>query len=398
MKLLHIIASADPAGGGPIEGLIRQDQATRGLPPSHLATLDAPDAPFLRNVPMTVTALGRPRAPGRLSLAQRYGYSPRFIPWLRARIGDYDAAVVHGLWNYAVFGAAAVLPGAGTPYFVFSHGMMDPWFRRHDPVKHCLKQAFWLGVEGRLLAGARSVLFTTEEERRSARGVFRGRRYREAVVGYGAAAPPPGRPDQDEAFRATAPALGGRPYLLHLGRIHPKKGVDLLIRAFAAIAEERPDLDLVIAGPGETSLIKTLKRQASGLGVAGRIHWAGMLQGDAKWGAYRRAAAFALTSHHENFGLAVAEALGCGLPVLISDKVNIWREVTAAGAGLAEPDTVEGAIRLLRRWATLDDAASAAMRARAVQLFERSYDIQRVAPALINHIRSQAMVVAGSGR
>ncbi len=388
MKLLHVIASADPAGGGPIEGLVRQDQATRGLPPRRLVTLDPPDAPFLKDFPMAVTALGEPRGSGRPTLLQHYRYSPRFIPWLRSHAADYDAIVVHGLWNYAAFGAAMVLPGGATPYFTFTHGMMDPWFRSRYPLKHLAKQAFWLVAEGRLLAGARAVLFTTQEERELARGVFLGHRYREAVVGYGTAAAPASAPAQTEALLAAAPALKDRRYLLFLSRIHEKKGVDLLIQAFAGIAKARPDLDLVIAGPGDPALVAALKRQARSLGVDGRIHWPGMLQGDAKWGAFRGAEAFALTSHQENFGVVVAEALACGTPVLISDKVNIWREIEAAGAGLVAPDTAAGAVSLLARWSAMTPQEIEHMRTAGVQLFRESFDVAQTAPALIDFIRS----------
>ena len=75
-----------------------------------------------------------------------------------------------------------------------------------------------------------------------------------------------------------------------------------------------------------------------------------MLQGDAKWGAFYAAEVFALPSHQENFGVAVAEALACGTPVLISNKVNIWQEIAEDGVGLVEEDDLEGTTRLLERW------------------------------------------------
>jgi glycosyltransferase involved in cell wall biosynthesis len=111
-----------------------------------------------------------------------------------------------------------------------------------------------------------------------------------------------------------------------------------------------------------------------------------MLSGDAKWGAFHMADAFVLSSHQENFGVVVAEALGCGKPVLISDKVNIWREVAAANAGLVEPDTSDGATSLLRGWLALDQAKRAEMAKNAVSLFKTSFDISKVGPALIERV------------
>jgi glycosyltransferase involved in cell wall biosynthesis len=396
MKILHIIASVDPAGGGPIEGVVRQDAAcsVAGILGSReVVTLDPPDAPFLARYPLVVHALGRPRSGSRLlwrRALEHWRYSAALVPWLRANLGRYDVVIVNGLWNYAAFGAARVLPGGPTPYFVFTHGMMDPWFRVTYPLKHLAKQVFWLMGEGRLLAGARSVFFTCEEERRKARNQFRGYGpYDETVVGYGASAPPPSTPALETAFRAAAPGLGDRPYLLFLSRIHRKKGCDLLIEAFARVADAHPGIDLVMAGPDQSGLRPALEALAEQRGVASRVHWTGPLYGDAKWGAMYGADAFALPSHQENFGIAVAEALGCGTPVLISDQIDIWREIEAAGAGFVGPDTVEGTEAVLRRWLDMDkpDRARAAMAAKT--LFSEQFDVARAGPALIETIRGR---------
>lgn len=394
MNLLHIIASVNPAGGGPIEGIIRQDAACRAAGVAvvrEVITLDPPDAPHVANFPFKVHAFGRLRRTSGLPwnrALDHWGYSPAMIPRLRANVSRYDAVIVHGLWNYAPFAAAQVLPRGSTPYFVFTHGMLDPWFKQTYPLKHRAKQAFWLAGEGRLLAGARSVFFTCEEERRKARGQFIGHsNYRETVVGYGAVAPPPRAPALDYAFRAATPGLGERGYLLFLSRIHPKKGCDLLIEAFARVANEQPHIDLVMTGPDQTGWRPELEALADRLGVAARVHWTGPLYGDAKWGALYGAQAFALPSHQENFGIAVAEALGCGTPVLITNQVDIWREIAEAGAGLVEPDTVDGATSLLRRWFDLPPANRAAMSETAVELFNAQFNVARTGPALIETIQ-----------
>jgi glycosyltransferase involved in cell wall biosynthesis len=107
-----------------------------------------------------------------------------------------------------------------------------------------------------------------------------------------------------------------------------------------------------------------------------------MLQGDLKWGAFHGSDVFVLPSHQENFGVAVAEALGCGLPVLISDKVNVWREIEADGAGMVAADTVDGTEKNLVRWLELDDTARADMRARAARTFEARFRIETMVSAL----------------
>ena len=167
-----------------------------------------------------------------------------------------------------------------------------------------------------------------------------------------------------------------------MGRIHEKKGCDLLIDAFARIAQRAPDLDLVMAGPDQVGWKSTLEKQAAQLGIGERIHWPGLLQNDAKWGAFRAADAFILPSHQENFGIAVAEALACGRPALISDKVNIWQDVVADGAGIAEADTAEGAYRLMERWLALTDAQRSAMEEKASTCFSRRYSMRAAARSI----------------
>lgn len=386
MRLLHIIASVDPAYGGPIEGLLRQDAVTRNQGVNRtVVSCDAPGATFLKEFPVAVHALGLPDAAQPHSSLAHYRYSPRMIPWLRENAPRYDAVLVHGLWNYSTYAASKVLPKSRVPYFVFTHGMLDPWFRRQYPRKHLLKQCFWAFCEGPLLSGARKVLFTSEEERLQARGQFLGWPYDEAVVGYGTVSPPTKSPHDRDAFYEIAPAVAQHPYILFLSRIHEKKGVDLLVQAYSALLTQT-DLHLVVAGPDHHGLTAKLRSLARECGASDRIHWPGPLYGRAKWGALHNAEAFVLPSHQENFGIAVAEALACGTPVLISDQVNIWREIAAGGAGLVGPDTLEGVKEVLSRWLSLGEAEKRNMRTAAAETFHRHFDMANTAPQTIGLI------------
>jgi glycosyltransferase involved in cell wall biosynthesis len=126
-------------------------------------------------------------------------------------------------------------------------------------------------------------------------------------------------------------------------------------------------------------------------GVKDRITWTGMLTGDMKWGAFHAAEVFVLPSHSENFGIVVAEALACGVAVLISDKVNIWREIVQDGAGFAEPDTLDGTVALLERWLGLTADELHQMRSRAKACFEGRFDIQQATKKLVNVIEQCLM-------
>jgi len=388
MKILHVIASVDPADGGPIEGIIQQNNAMTDSGVREIVTLDAPDAPFLKNFGMKIHPLGvHPYGGGRKTKWARFAYTPRLVAWLRENAKQYDIIVVNGLWNYASVGASRILPRLTAPYVVYPHGMLDPWFRRTYPWKHLLKQAFWLAFEGRLLRHAAAVLFTCEEEMILARGQFFGHSYREHVIGYGTGDAPDDADNQIAAFRAKLPELGDRRYLLFLSRIHPKKGCDLLIQAFAAAANDDPDLHLVIAGPDQTGWMSELQKLAETLNVASRIHWPGMLTGPAKWGAFRGAEAFILPSHQENFGIVVAEALASHTPVLITDKVNIWREVEASGAGLVGPDDQAGVTKLLRSFLELGEASRSRMRSAARACFLKNFDLNGSADKMLDILK-----------
>lgn len=176
--------------------------------------------------------------------------------------------------------------------------------------------------------------------------------------------------------------MNGRPFFLFLSRLHQKKGCDLLVEAFAALAAQYVDYDLVVAGPDQVGIRNSLAARATDLGIAHRIHWPGMLQGDAKWGAFRAAYAFILPSHQENFGIVVAEALGCGTPVLITNKVNIWREVEQSGSGLVESDDLAGVKRLMSRFLALSNVQRQQMRDAARACFENRYDVRAVSRRL----------------
>jgi glycosyltransferase involved in cell wall biosynthesis len=171
--------------------------------------------------------------------------------------------------------------------------------------------------------------------------------------------------------------LYDRNFLLFLSRIHPKKGCDLLLQSFAGLAPELPsDLDLVIAGPDQVGWAPALQSLAQRLGIAARVHWPGMLKGDVKWGAFRSADALILPSHQENFGFVVAEAMACFTPVLVSNKVNIWREVEASHSGFVEPDSLEGVRNLIRRFVALPRTSRAELARNARAGFLKYFDIE----------------------
>jgi glycosyltransferase involved in cell wall biosynthesis len=340
-----------------------------------VASLDAPDAPWLQNQSFEAIGLG--------PVAGGYGYRRALPSRIRALAQKHDAVIIHGTWQYHAFATWRALRGSGIPYFVYTHGMLDPWFKRTYPLKHLKKWAYWPWADYRVLRDARAVLFTTEQERLLARQSFWLYKANELVVGYGTSAPPPDAEHQRQAFLQRFPQLRGQRIFLFLSRIHLKKGVDLLIEAFAAVAHADPSLQLVIAGPDQVGWQAALQQRAAALGIADRITWPGMLSGELKWGAFRCAELFCLPSHQENFGIVVAEALACGLPVAIAEPVNISAEVAAAGAGLVHADTVAGTTGALRQWLAVPPEDKHEMGIRGAKLFTEQFDFSSVARNLL---------------
>jgi glycosyltransferase involved in cell wall biosynthesis len=348
-----------------------------------LVTLDAPSDQLVSKSPLTTFALGPAASPGYVS-GQGYGYSPRLVPWMKEHSSFYDIVIVHGLWNYASVGSWRGLRKTGVPYFVFTHGMLDPWFNKAFPIKTALKTILWKGLENRVLRDACGVLFTTTEERDLAGRSFYPYSVRPFIVGLGTRDVQCKAAVQRLAFTQRMPKLDGRRFILFLSRIHPKKGIDLLIRAFARQSKMQPDLDLVVAGPDQVGLQSTLQSLAADLGVGSRVHWPGMLTGDAKFGALLAAEFFALTSHQENFGIAVAEALALSKPVLITNKVNIWREIEEDGAGIVVNDDIEGISSGLSQLCVMSVEKRATLSNNARRCFEERYDLRRIAVSMID--------------
>jgi glycosyltransferase involved in cell wall biosynthesis len=356
-----------PEYGGPAQ-LVRQIVS---IYPSlgmigEVACLDAPGSPFLAGLGFPVHALG--------PALGVYGYSSKWASWLRAHMHEYDGIIIQGIWQYQSWGTWRVIRGR-VPYVQLTHGMLDPWFKRRYPLKHVKKWIYWALAEYWVLRGARRVLFTSTIEQQLAPQSFWLHRWNGAVVPYGAERPRGAPMELMEAFYRHCPQVRGQRSILYLGRIHPKKGCDLLIEAFQQTAQRAPWMHLVMAGPDSAGMRAQLEKRVADAGLSGRVHWPGLLTGDAKWGAFYASEAFILPSHQENFGIAVAEALACGCPVLISNQVNIWPEIQEDGAGLVAPDTLEGTRRLLEEWAAMDAETREQYVARAHACFEQRYDI-----------------------
>jgi glycosyltransferase involved in cell wall biosynthesis len=372
-----------PEGGGPAEVVRRLAQTAHrnGVYETEIVSLDAPGASWLDGETASIHLLG--------PATGKYGYTSQLDRWLQKNLSRFDGVVVNGLWQYpglAVWRARHLK----IPYVVYPHGMLDPWFKRAYPVKHLKKLLYWSLIERRVLRDATAVMFTSRIEAELAPGTFPGSKWTTFTVPYGTVEPGGDSDRQVQRFYAKCPEVRAKPFLLFLGRIHKKKGCDLLVQSFIRLAARDAKIHLVIAGPDEEGWKTQLLSMASKAGLPDRVHFPGMLKGDEKCGAFYAAEAFVLPSHQENFGVAVAEALACGTPVLISNQVNIWRDIVEDEVGLVEDDNLEGTCRLLDRWRALPAEERMSMASKCRGSFKRRYDMNQVPSVIAGLFRPQA--------
>ena len=391
----------DPATGGPCQGIRNSIPELKKLGVrNEVVCLDDPSSVFLHDDPFTVHAIGLRKGP--------WQYNANLISWLLKNFHRFDAVIIHGLWlypSYAVNKAMKLFKKQRkssneilhTPkIFVMPHGMLDPYFQEDKGrrLKAIRNWWYWKLIEKDVVNNADGLLFTCEEELRLAREPFRPYQPKAEInVGYGVKRPPAYSEQMNHSFLAACPGLNQAPYLLFLSRIHEKKGVDVLIKAYAIFLNKIKERvkripKLVIAGPGIESSYGLKLRNLINVepDLADNILFPGLLLGDAKWGAYYGCDAFILPSHQENFGIVVVEAIACSKPVLISDKVNIWHEIEKAGAGVIKSDSVEGALELIEAWEQMGDEEKRAMQLKAKSLFEEKYTSSAAASTLLQAV------------
>lgn len=216
MKILNIMASTDPNFGGTTEAALQVSKALalKGHE-IEFACMDPDDAPWKSTFPFVLHTIP--------SSERTYYYTSQFVPWLKSKVGDYDAAIIHGLWQYSGFGSWLALRTSGMPYVVYPHGMLDPYFKKAFPAKHVKKCVYW-PLEYVVLRDAKAVCFTCDEERLLARQSFRPYKVHEAVVSLGISDPAPSFTPQISGAQPVDITTVGKRYLLFLGRLNPKRG------------------------------------------------------------------------------------------------------------------------------------------------------------------------------
>ncbi len=348
MKILHVIPSLSPLRGGPSFAVLTMArlQAKSGLT-VEIATTDDDGRGRLRQA---LAPAPDNDGPVRIRYFKRqtrfYTVSLPLARWLASNVHEFDVVHIHALFSFPSVPAAHYAASNNVPYVVRPLGTLGTWsLENRRPV---LKRASIALIERRILDGAAAVHFTSEMERDEARRLGCGERGTVIPLGIDCTRfgdlPPAGR------FLSCHPELAGRRIVLYLSRIDPKKGLDVLLPAFAAIHREHPELALVLAGEGESRFVYNLEALAESLGIGGDVVWTGFLRDDDKLAALSAASLFVLPSYSENFGIALVEAMAAGLPVIVCDGVAIAKEIKEYGAGIVvscDSASLTGGLRIV---------------------------------------------------
>lgn len=324
MNILHVIPSMAAKYGGPTKAVGEMCAALRAK--GHTARIYTTDRGGQPSADFDKTHIRS----FRVAFDNPWGFSVGFYKSLESEIKNYDVVHIHSLYLFTTSCAAHLARKYGIPYVMMPHGALDPFLRRrHGPRKYLYMKL----LEKKNLAGAAAIHYTAEEERKLVEPYLSsfGIKTKGAVIPLGVDLSDYAAPPRRGIFREKY-NLRDKKILLFLGRINFKKGLDILLNALSKAARSVSNLHLVIAGPDDNTvpLDGLIKKE----GVSDRVTLTGMLWGAEKMSAFVDADIFVLPSYTENFGISVIEAMASGLPVIVSNRINIYPDIAGGGAGI----------------------------------------------------------------
>jgi len=370
IKVLHVIPSVDERSGGPATAIVPMCRALvrQGIDVTLLTTSAGMQGETKYGEVLDYK--GVPAIFFPVQMGESFKYSRPLSSWLRTNIQDFGLAHIHAVFNHSSVAAAHACQKSGVPYVVRPLGTLDPWSMTQKSLR---KRVFWQ-ISGRgIMDHAAAVHYTSEAEKRateSSLGLNHGK-----VIPLGV---------ETASGNANGKAVSD-PYVLVLSRLHPKKGLDVLIDAFLSLVQhaEFARWRLVLAGDGPVEYVSMLKEKVR---ASSQITFTGWLDGDEKNAMLSGASLLVLPSHQENFGLSVMEALAQSVPVLVSPNVDLAAEIAAANAGWIAPiEKMALAERLAEALADNDELAN---RGRAGQQLSLKYSWENAARELADLYRA----------
>lgn len=335
MKVLHVIQNLAPRYGGPVTVLkdLSKEQKKSGLDVTIFATnMDHPNGIYCKPGQRTLDSSCDVTVVFHEVNFSPLGFSRSFAHSINTQIDSYDIVHIHGMYRFPLTYSAYRARKQCVPYIIRPHGSLDPYLYKKSTCGSVLcKRAYEQLFDFPNLNHASALHFTTEEEHK--RASFLGLKTPSFVVPNGLDWKNYERLPARGAFRHEL-GIADEPIILFLGRLHEKKGLDLLIPAFQQVRHSIPKAKLVIAGPDNYNYGMQVGEWVHEHGLDSSVQFVGHLNKAGVIQAYVDADVFVLPSYTENFGMTVVEAMACKLPVVISDQVNIYAKVTESGSGL----------------------------------------------------------------
>ena len=381
MKILHVISSLNPAHGGPVENIKKfcKYYANHGSI-GEIVCSDNPKDKWLKNKNLPkIYALGPKKF--------KYSFNIKLLQWLYKNSNDYDILIINGVWQFHSLAVWLASKKNKTPYFVFPHGMLDPYFNKKGFFHLLKKKIYWNLIESKVLNESESVLFTSKIEKKLADKNFKSHNDKGMVLGYGVEGIPKDYNNNKDSFLKKN-KLKKHTYILYIGRFHKKKGIDLLIKSYAKIVKLNQTFKLVLTGPQNEYLKKDLFNLIKENDLNDKVIITGPLYENFKWQLIKNCSVLCLTSHQENFGLVIAEALSCSKPVLITNQVNIHHKINYYKAGFVCEDNLIGVTRMMKKYIDINSRNYNLMCKQAKKCFDDNYKIGKIVYKLLSLLKN----------
>ena len=365
-KILSIIDSLNPKDGGPSHSLFDMALSNKQ-----------------NNIDHDILYIGKKQKINHLSGIKiislndsifKYGISLKLIFWLYQNKNNYNLFIIHGLWQFITLLSRIIIPNK---YLVFTHGMLDPYFKS-EKFKSFKKKIYWNIFEKKNLIKAKFVLLNSIKEKKQINNTFvntNGIKFK--LINYGIYPKDINFKKSKLKFYSKFKFLKNYKLIVYIGRIHPKKGLDILIDAFEKI--DNKEYILLIAGDINNKYAKTLIQKVKDRNNSKKIIFTNFLKGEIKWGAISNAASTILPSHGENFGVSVVESLLVGTPVICSNKVGTSKQIKDSNAGIIVKNNKRSLYQGIIKFINLSQKKKIDLSKNSTTCFNKNFNIK------INH-------------
>ncbi|TAF75570.1 MAG: glycosyltransferase [Bacteroidetes bacterium] len=373
-KILHVSPSYFPAHrfGGPIQSVYQLNNELSEHVDIEIITTNAGlltdskiipnQKTFLKNIPIIYFSFFG---------YEHYNFSIKLLVFLFKNIKKYDLVHITAVWNFPVFATALACWIFKKPYIISPRGTI--YAETMALGSSVFKKIYYQLIAKWCLKNAAKIHYTSEDEKSKVE------HFLDLKNGFVLANGLDFQHFNDVEKLSFPDFIPQKEYILFLGRIDPKKGLDILLIAFQKLLMQFPNLNLIIAGPDSNNYKSKLEQEINRLQINENVIFVGEVLGKQKLSLYKFAKIFVLTSYSENFGMTVVEAIACKCPILISDKVGIWNELTDANAGEIVETNSESILHGLINTLNLPKQEIEIRIKNALDLAHQKYNIKNIA-------------------